>query len=149
MPKIDVTDEGVIDATPLVTYNALLDEYRGETNWSGTLYELRGDLPIREGSIIDFTVNPKSRNKSKFAVKITKMVEGRLIEEELSGALEGIGKWTFEPTADGKTKVQVRMNARTNGLLFSLMSPFVNLGKLVSEGHQQGFKACNSHLSKK
>ena len=149
MPKIDVADEGIINALPMVAYNALLDEYKGVTNWSGTIYKLRGDLPIREGSISDFTVNPKSRMSTNFSVKITKMVEGELIEEDMTGDLEGTGSWKFEPAADGKTRVKVRMNAKTNKAVFSLMSPFVNLSKLVSQAHHQGFKACNEYLCSK
>jgi len=33
MPKIDVTDEAVIDAPPLVVYKAILDEFTGVTHW--------------------------------------------------------------------------------------------------------------------
>jgi hypothetical protein len=53
-----------------------------------------------------------------------------------------------EPT-DGKTKVQHRWNGRTNRLLFSLASPFVNMEKMNSDYAQKGFKALNSYLNKK
>ena len=92
MPKIDVTDEAVIDSPPMVVYKAILDEFAG-----------------------DFV---------------------------------GIEEYTFEPT-DGKTKVQIRLNAKTNKLLASLVSPFVNLGKGHSDNMQKGFKALNSYLSNK
>jgi hypothetical protein len=150
MPKIDVTDEAVIDAKPSVVFNALLDEYSEVTHWWMPYLEskLRGDMPIREGAIVDITINPKSRTKSKISEKWTKIVETRSIEVEIAGAFVGSGKWTFEPT-DGKTKVQYRFNARTNRLLFSLVSPFVNIGKAHSDTMQKGFKALNSYLSKK
>ncbi len=67
----------------------------------------------------------------------------------IAGDFVGTGKWTFEPTSDGKTKVQYRFNATTNRLLFSLVSPFVNIGKNHSDVMQTGFKACNSYLCKK
>ena len=48
MPKIDVTDEAVIDSPPMVVYKAILNEYAGGTNWWMPYLEfkLRGDLPI-------------------------------------------------------------------------------------------------------
>jgi hypothetical protein len=33
MPKIEVSDAGVIDALPMVVYMALLSEYAGVTPW--------------------------------------------------------------------------------------------------------------------
>jgi hypothetical protein len=81
--------------------------------------------------------------------KFTKLVEAKLIEEEVAGAFIGTGTWTFEPAKKGKTKVQYRFNARTNKLLFSVLSPFVNIGKKHSDMMQIGFKACNSYLCKK
>jgi carbon monoxide dehydrogenase subunit G len=80
--------------------------------------------------------------------KRTKIVEAKSIEEEIAGDSVGTGEWTFEPT-DGKTKVQYRFNCRTNRLLATLVSPFVNIGKGHSEMMQKGFKALNSYLSKK
>jgi hypothetical protein len=44
LPKIDVTDEAVIDAPPAEAYKAILDEYAGVTNWFMLIlkYNLRG-----------------------------------------------------------------------------------------------------------
>ena len=112
-------------------------------------FKLRGDIPIdREGAVYDATISPTSRMNVKFSAKVTKIVEAKLIEEEIAGDFVGTGGWTFEPT-DGKTKVQVRFNVKTNGLSFSLVSPFVDFGKRNSDVMQKGFKALNSYLSKK
>ena len=151
MPKIDVISEAVIDSPPMVVYNALLNEIAGSTHWWMPYlgFKLRGDMPFdREGAIFDATINPTSRMNVKFSAKVTKIVEAKLIEEEIAGDFVGTGTWTFEPT-DGKTKVQVRFNVKTNGLAFSLVSPFVNFGKRHSDVMQKGFKALNSYLSKK
>ncbi len=67
---------------------------------------------------------------------------------EVSGIVVGTGKWTFEPT-DGKTKVRYRFNVRTNSLLFSALSLFVNLEKGHTDEVQEVFKALNNYLSKK
>ncbi len=151
MPKIDVTDEAIVDALPIEVYNAVLDMYAGNAEWvpSTTVYKLRGDKPcLCDGSIVDMSIRD-GRVAFNVAGKFTKLVEAKLIEEEISGAFVGTGTWTFEPTKDGKTKVQYRFNAKTNKLLFSLVSPFVNIGKKHSEMMQQEFKRCNSYLCDK
>ena len=142
MPKIDVIDEAVIDAPPMVVYKAILNEYAGVTHWWMPILEfkLRGDMPIdREGAIVDMTIRNRGVT-SKVSVKVTKIVEAKSIEMEFAGDFVGTEEWTFEPT-DGKTKVQLRLNGRTNRLLFSLVSPFVNFGKGHSDVMQKGFKA--------
>jgi hypothetical protein len=150
MPKIDVIDEAVIDSPPMAVYKAVLNEYAGVTHLFMPYFEskLRGDIPIdHEGAIVDMTMHDRGVT-FKASAKMTKIVEAKSIEEEVAGAFVGTGKWTFEPT-DGKTKVQYRFNARTNKLLFSLVSPFVNIGKRHSDTMQKEFKALNSYLSKK
>jgi hypothetical protein len=151
MPRIDDISEVIIDSPPMVVYKALLNEVAGVTHWWMPYMEfkLRGDIPIdREGAIYDATINPTSRMNAKFSAKLTKIVEAKLIEEEIAGCFIGTASWTFEPT-DGKTKAQSRLNVRTNGILYSLFSPFVNYGKRNSDIMEKGFKALNSYLSKK
>ena len=149
MPKIDVTNETIIDSPPLDVYRAILSEFTGVTHWWMPWNEnkLRGDIPANwEGAIIDITSNPTSRLKVKFSAKVTKIVEAESIEEEYAGDFLGTGKWTFEPT-DGKTKLKFRFNVRTNRLLFSLISPFVDIGKQTSDCTQKGFKGLATYLS--
>ena len=151
MPKIDVTDEAVIDSPPMEVYKAVLDEIAGVTHWSppSVVYELRGEMPmVREGSIVDITLRD-SGITVKMSVKYSKIMEGKSIEEEITGDFVGTGTWTFEPIENGKTKAQFRFTARTNRLLFSFLSPFVNVGKKHSDTTQKAFKACNDYLCKK
>ena len=152
MPKYAVLNEAIIDSPPMVVYKTILNEHAGITHWwMPTLeFKLRGNVPIdREGAIFEVTINPTSRiSSAKFSGKVTQLVEAKLIEYEVSGDFVGTGKWTFEPT-DGKTKVQFRFRARTNRLMFSLVSPFLNIGKLHSKAMKIGFKECNSYLCKK
>ena len=146
MPKYDVTDETVIDSSPMEVYKAILNEYAGVTNWWMPILEfkLRGDTPIdHEGAMGDMI-----SKGAKCYFKVTKIEEAKSIEMDISGDLVGTGTWTFEP-ADGKTKVKYRSNVRTNKALFSLVSPFVNFGKTHSDNMQKGFKALNNYLSKK
>jgi uncharacterized protein YndB with AHSA1/START domain len=152
MVESELRGEGIIDATPIVVYKAFLDEFSGVTNWWMPIlkFRLRGDLPItHEGAIVDVIDFPKNRMRtSKLSWKMTKLVEGKLIEYEIVGDSVGTAMWTFEPI-DGKTKVRYQINARVTKLLVSLMSHFVNLEKRHSESMQDGFKALNSCLSKK
>jgi uncharacterized protein YndB with AHSA1/START domain len=151
MPKIDVVSEAVIDSSPMEVYKALLDEIAGVTNWwmPYMRYKLRGDIPINhEGAIYDATISPTSRMNAKFSAKLTKIVEGKLIEEEIAGCFIGTASWTFEPT-DGKTKTQSRLNVRTNGLIYSIFAPFVSYEKNHRDIMEKGFKALNDYLSKK
>lgn len=151
MPKIDVLNEGVINGSPMEVYKAILDEVSGTTHWwmPDIEFKLRGNTPIdSEGAVFDATINPKSRMNVKFSGKITKLVEAKLIEDEVAGDFIGTGTWTFEPI-DGKTKVQYRFNVKTNRLAMSLFAPFVNFSKRNSDVTQKGFKALNSYLNKK
>ena len=152
MPKPESIEEAVIDAPPTVVYKAILNEYAGVTHWwmPYMAFKLRGNIPIEsEGAIVDVISLPTSRTRSaKASYKMTKIVEGKSIEYEETGAFVGTGKWTFEPT-DGKTKVQFRLNARINSRLISFASHFINLDKMHTEMMQIAFKALNSYLNKK
>lgn len=151
MPRIDSVDEDIIDSPPMAVYKALLDEVSGITNWwmPSMAFKLKGDIPIDHvGAVYEATINPTSRMNAKFFAKMTKLVEGKLIEEEVSGSFVGTASWTFEPI-NGKTRAKHRFNARTNGILYSIFSPFVNYRKNHSDIMKKGFKALNSYLSKK
>ena len=149
MPKIDVTDEGIVEATPLEVYQAILNELSGVTHWwPMTVYKLRGDIPIdHEGAISDAAAGNRLVT-IRASFKVTRIVESKSIELEISGDIIGTGKWLFEPT-DGKTRVQYQFKVRTNRLLFSVLSPFGNLEKGHSDEVQKVFKALNSFLLKK
>jgi hypothetical protein len=149
MPKIDSTEEGVIDSSPLVVYHAVLGEYSAMTHWSpGVDFKPRDGKPFDcEGTICDMTAHSHGLS-SKFSAKIIGLVEGKSIEMELTGALKGNEKWTFEPF-EGKTKVQVHLDAKTNSLMVSLFSPIINFEKEHSKMVQSGFKGCNDYLCNK
>ena len=150
MAKFDVTDEFAIDAPPMMVYKALLDEFAGLTHLFMPYYEckLSGDIPIdHEGAIFDLAVH-NGRMTTKLSAKITKLVEAKSIEVQYEGDIVATEEYTFEPT-DGKTKVKLGFNGRTNSPLVSFLSLFVNIGKGHSDMMQHGFNALNSHLSKK
>ena len=150
MPKFDVIDEFVIDAQPMVVYKAFLEEFAGSTYLFMPYYEckIRGDIPIdHEGAIFDLAVH-NGRMTSKLSAKITKLEETKSIKVEYVGDIIATEEYTLEST-DGKTKVRLGFSGRTNSLLVSLLSLFVNIGKGHSDMMQKGFKALNNYLSKK
>jgi uncharacterized protein YndB with AHSA1/START domain len=151
VPEVVATDEAIIDAPPMEVYKAILNEYAGVTHWWMPYIEHKpkGDIAIgHEGAICEKIAHGRGM-RVKFSEKITKIVKGKSIEVEQSGDFIGTGTWTFEPI-DGKTRIQFRVNVRTNKLIFSLIAPFIrDIGKPHSESMQKGFNALNSYLSKK
>jgi hypothetical protein len=148
MPRIDAFDEAVIDSPPLIVFKAILDEYAGITHWRMPLVEskIREGTPHgREGAIYDATRH--TRGTPKGSLRITKIVEGKLIEVEEEGDFVGTGIWTFEPT-NGKTKIGYRWSGRPKRLSFRLLSPFIDIRRMHSDGMQKIFIALNSYLSK-
>lgn len=149
MPKIDVVDEAIIDSKPSIVFNALLNEYEGAKNWWMPHWEAkpREGLPFRQvGGIVDITVHHGGTTRT--AAKSIEIVPEKYLKEEFfEGDFLGYGEWTLEPVDD--KKVKFRFNARTNRLLFTLASPFVNIARAHSEVMQKGFKALNNYLSKK
>jgi uncharacterized protein YndB with AHSA1/START domain len=151
MPRIDDVKEVVFDSSPMEVYRALLDEVSGVTSWwmPHMAFKLKGDIPIdHEGAVYEATINPTSRMNAKFSAKITKSVEGKLIEEEVSGSFVGTASWTFE-SMDGKTKAVHRFNAKTNGIVYSIFSPFIDYKKNHSDIMDKGLEALKSYLSNK
>jgi hypothetical protein len=96
MPIIDAIDEVIIDSPPMEVYKALLNEISGVTDWwmPYMKFKLRGDTPIdHEGAVYEATISPTSRMNVKFSAKMTKIVEGKLIEEAVSGCFIGTASW--------------------------------------------------------
>jgi uncharacterized protein YndB with AHSA1/START domain len=150
VPKIDVTDESIIDAEPSDVFKALLDEFEGAKNWWMPHWEAKpsGKVPFRQiGGVIYITVH--RIGKPQWSAKSTEIIQNKLLKADFfEGDFLGSGEWNLEQL-DGKTKVKFRFNVKTNKLLFTLVSPVVNIGNIHSDVMQKGFTALNSYLSKK
>ena len=148
MAKIDVTDEAVMDGSPMAVYTAFLNEFFGVTKWwmPHIRFNSMGSI-VREGKVFDATINPESRMSLRCSAKVTKLVEDTLIELEYAGDFVGTGVHTFEPRG-GRTRTRFRFMVRPKKLLFRLIAPFVDTAKAHSEVMQFGFKACNDYLVK-
>jgi hypothetical protein len=145
------SDEAIIDGSPMVIYKAILNEYAGHTHWwPSQESKLQGNVPFdSEGAIVEIIIHSeRARGTPRFCYKLTKMVEGKSIDVEVTGDIEGTGKWTFEPT-NGKTKVQFQWDVRPKRLLYVILSPFVDMAKIHSDVMQKGYMALNSYLKEK
>jgi uncharacterized protein YndB with AHSA1/START domain len=148
MPRIDVTDEGTVDANPSAVFEALLNEFEGAQKWWMPHWEakLRGNIPFRQqGGIIDITVH--RIGTPRFAAKSIEIIKDKLIRAEFfEGDFIGSGEWTLEPL-DGKTKVKFRFNIKTNRTLFSVLYPIVR--RIHSGVMQKGFESLNRFLNRR
>ncbi len=148
MSRIDVVDEAIVDADPSRAFKALIDEANGRTRWWMPVWEakLRGEKEYgQKGSAIDITVH--CTGTPKFSSRVTEVIEGKSLNVEFfEGDFLGNGEWTFEPI-DGKTKVRFRFNVVPHRLMFRILAPFVNFGKIHSDVMQAGFKGMNRCLT--
>ena len=121
--------------------------YAGVAQWVPPMvvYKIRGEKRMDcVDTVCDITLRDGGTT-IKMSDKTSKIVEDKLIELECAGDFVGTGKWTFE-LADGKTKVQKRVNYEVKRMSFVLLSPFVNMRKANSDLMQKGFKGLNDYL---
>jgi len=147
MPKIDVVDEAIINSQPSVVFKALIGEFEGAKSWWMPHWEAkpRGEVPFSQiGGIIDITVH--RIGTPRWAARSTEIVPDKLLKAEFfEGDFLGNGEWTLEPIED-KTKVKFRFNVKTNKLLFTIVSPVVNIGNIHSDVMQKGFLQLDKYL---
>jgi hypothetical protein len=142
-------DEAMIDASPDMAFNAVLDECAGVSHWWMPLYEIkpRAGTPVRRmGMVSDVTLH--GARTLRFSWTVTKIAEGKSVEVEYSGDFTATGEWVFEPV-DGKTKLKYIWIGRSDRLLLALAFNFMDMKKLHSEAIQQGFKGLNDYIIKK
>ncbi len=150
--KMYASNEAIINGSPEIVYKAILNEYGGFTHWWTFIQESipRGNVPIdQEGSLVDIVIHSeRAKGTPKFTYKLTKMVEAKSIDVEVTGNIEGKAKWTFEPCDGGKTKVNFEWDVKPKRLMYMLLSPFVDMAKIHSDVMQCGYKALNDYLAK-
>ena len=133
----------------MAVYKAIINEVSGKTHWwmPDLAFKLKGDVPVDQvGAVFQIIANPTKRLKAKFFCRVKKVVEAQSVDLDIfAGDVIGKGQWTFQEI-NGKTKIKVRFTVKSNNLLISLFSPFVDLAKQHSNAVQNGFKACNRYL---
>jgi hypothetical protein len=101
-------------------------------------------VPIdHEGAVVDIAIH--RTGNAKFSYKITKLMEGKSIDMNISVDFVGTGSCSFENEGD-KTKMQFRWNVKVAKIGFVFFSSFISIAKGHSEVMQVGFKSLNSYL---
>ena len=75
MPKINVSDQAIIDSSPQEVYKAILNEYNGVTGWVAPALEFkpRDGKPFNcEGAVCDI-IGHSHGLAAHFSVKITSL----------------------------------------------------------------------------
>ena len=146
MAKYDVTDEAIINASPEVVYNAVINEMDGKTSWwmPHRSMELRdGDSYGKVGAPIDSTIHDKLT--TKFTTKTAEVKNKEIIRVNyVGGAFRGEGLWKFE-SVEGKTKLSYRWRTSPSGFL-QIFAPFLPVKKSHSDVMKAGFNNLNKFL---
>ena len=147
--RYDVTDEAIINASPDIVFNAVVNEACGITSWWMPYVSIkpRKEAACGTGDLVDLTVNgePPVKFTSKTVEIINhKMIKGKYVE----GAFRGEYVWTFE-NVDGFTKLSFHWRTRPAELLLQILAPFLPIEKNHSDTIQAGFKNLNLFLGQK
>jgi len=149
MPKYDVTDEAIIDASPEVVYNAVIDEMDGKTDWWMPYHETKlreGDSYGTVGALHDATVLIRGKLSIKFTAKTVEVVPNEMIRiDYVEGSLLGEGIWRFEGL-DGKTKLSFQWRVSPSGFLRRMFAPFLPYKHSHSKVTKIGFGKLNEFL---
>ena len=145
MPKIDVTDEAIIEAAPPLVFKVLMEELKGAKNWWMPHWEAkpRGSVPFSEpGGVIDITVH--RIGTPTFTAKSLEIVKDKSLKADfIEGDFLGSGEWNLAPF-EGKTRISFRFNVKTNRLMYSALYPIVQ--RIHSGVMKQGYKSLNLFL---
>ncbi|MDY6904714.1 MAG: hypothetical protein SWH61_08505 [Thermodesulfobacteriota bacterium] len=147
--KYDITDEAIINASPDLVFNAIIDEACGKTSWwmPYLSFKPREESTCSIGDLIDVVLHGKYPLKftAKTAeVKRNEMIIGSYIE----GAFAGEYVWTLKDLGD-KTKISYRWRVNPKGFLLRMIAPFASIEKKHSAVMQAGFKNLNKFLAQK
>jgi uncharacterized protein YndB with AHSA1/START domain len=147
MPEFDVVDEAVLAADPATVFQALLDEAMAITRWWLPHLEMKprgGTPPNQVGGVVDITIHRPG--KPSFAARTAEIVQNeRCRVEYVEGDFSGGGTWTVEPIGN-QTRLRYHWQARPTRLLFRLLSPFIDMGKMHSEVMKAGFGGLDEYL---
>ena len=151
MPKFSVVDERLIDAPSIEVFNAVLDEYSGVTHLWMPHFEFhpRANNPMNEAGTICDSVSHSHGMPAKLVKTETRVELGRALDFELSGSFTGTEKWTFEPTEDGKTKVQIAWKGASNSLAVRVFGRFPKVEKWLHESRNRFLIDLEKSINKK
>ena len=148
MSKYDVTDEAIINASPNVVYNAVIDEMDGKTSWwmPHRSHKLReGNSYGKVGTLLESTIH--GRLTTKFTTKTVEVKDNEMIHVHyVGGAFRGEGLWKFE-SSEGKTKLSYRWRTSPSGSFLRIFAPVLPVKKSHSDVTKKGFENLDNFLS--
>ena len=151
MAHVNFTDDAVVDTTPKVAMEAVLNEIAGRTHWWVEMEQkVRGGAPSAaepwENKIVDAVLH--GMPTTRFTYKVIKLVEGKsILTENMAGPYVGTGEWSFEPADGGKTRVTYTITGETVGI-WSLIPKSMGQ-KQHTKVTQNLLRSLNSFLSGK
>ncbi len=122
MPQFETIDQLVIRARPEALFDTILDYPHMQDWYPRYRVSVRGGGDVVEGARLDHELAaPGSPVKSRFVRTVQRIDRPRSIEETYDGGdLVGTGRWTFEPTDEGLTRVSFWCDVRSNTWLMHL-----------------------------
>jgi hypothetical protein len=148
LTKYDVTEEALINASPEVVYNAIIDIYDGKTSWWMPDFSSRlcqGETSGTPGALYAVTIHALLPIKFKTKTVETKKAE-MLRVEYVEGAFVGEGLWLFE-NVEGKTKISLRWRTNPGDWFMRMVAPFYPIAKNHSSVMQAGFSKLEKFLN--
>lgn len=153
MARYDRVDETVLHAPPASVWEALRQEFCGETHWwlpELAFRPLNGTRAIVPGASVEVVPaggrTRQRRSPFAFVSRAVDVVENeRLGTEYVAGAFRGTGEWTLEPAGRG-TCLRMHWRVRTSGRLATLVARFLDLGEQHSRAMQAGFARLSERL---
>jgi ribosome-associated toxin RatA of RatAB toxin-antitoxin module len=149
LTRYDVTDEAIIDASPKIVYNAIIEVYDGKTDWWKPYLSskiIKGNSSCEIGSIFKVTVHGIS--PITFVTKTAEFRKNEMIRVNyIGGAFSGEGLWRFEKLGS-KTRVVFRWQTNPASLLLRIVAPLYPVAKSHSSVMKKGFKSLGEYLEK-
>lgn len=144
MARYDITNEAILDASPEVVYNAMID--------GSLIKHLPFSIKRRTGSSYDeigaltditFHDRPIKYTEKTVEAKKNEMIRIRYVK----GAFRGEGLWKFEKI-NGKTKISFRWSVRHTEVFLRIMAPFVSIEKRHSDVMRVVFDVFNKYFER-
>ena len=145
MAKYDITNEAIIDASPDVVYNAMIDG--SIIKWLPLSAKRRTGSSYDEvGALTDITFHDRPIKYTEETVEAKKNEMIRI--KYVKGAFRGEGLWNFEEI-DGKTKLSFKWRVRHSEVFLHIIAPFVPVEKRHADVMKVVFDGFNKYFEQK
>lgn len=142
MGQYDITKESIINASPDVVYNAIING--SITEWMPlSVKRLSGESYDEVGALTEITFHDRPIKYIEETIESRK--NEMILVKYVKGAFKGEGLWKIE-NINGKTKLSFRWSVRHAQLFLRIMAPFVSVEKRHSDLMKVMFNGFNKYL---